>query len=542
MTESFSEGASKRDFETVLNNAVGEFGKYQLISILLLAIPAACSGFMAGDYIFTAARLPHRCAVPLCDGPEPEYLPDWISNAIPEINTGFDECNRYVNITDISNNTTLGDVCPASMFDRNRTESCDSFVFERTNTVVYDFNLQCQEWLRALAGTFNSVGGMVSLIIAGYISDNLGRRMSIIFFGFNEALTGLIRAFSVNFAMYVAFQFLQTAIGGGIFSASYILATELVGPKYRVLTSATMSSAFAAGQMIVGLVASVVPEWRHLTLVLFCPVFLTVFYYWIVHESHRWLLSKNKQEQARATLNHIAGVNGRAISQYDMDFLLTAIPRKMEANNVEINTPLIMRVVKSPVMLRRCCTTPIWWITTTFIYYGLSINSVSLSGNMYLNYVATAAVEIPGYWTAVLVLDRVGRKVTLFTGYMLCAICCISFAFIPNNMYGLSLAVYLTGKFSIAAVFTSLYLYTSELYPTRHRHSFLGYSSMMGRIGSIISPLTPPLTVYWSGIPTVLFGAMAVVSAVLVLSQPETLGTKLPDTIEDAELVRSISK
>ncbi|XP_061706066.1 LOW QUALITY PROTEIN: organic cation transporter protein-like [Cydia pomonella] len=538
MTESVSVGESKLDFETVLNNAVGEFGKYQLISILLLAIPAACSGFMAGDYIFTAARLPHRCAVPLCDGLEPEYLPDWISNAIPETATGIDECNRYINITDNSN-TTLGDVCPAIMFDRNRTESCDSFVFERTNTVVYDFNLQCQEWRRALAGTFNSIGGMVALIIAGYISDNLGRRMSIVFFGFNEALTGLVRAFSVNYAMYVAFQFLQTAIGGGIYSASYILATELVGPKYRVLTSATMSSAFAAGQMIVGLVASVVTEWRHLTLVLFCPVFLTVFYYWIVHESHRWLLSKNKQEQARATLNHVAGVNGRTILIAEMEFLLTAIPRKMEANKIDTKTPLLIRVVKSHVMLRRCCITPVWWITTTFIYYGLSINSVSLSGNMYLNYVATAAVEIPGYWTAVLVLDRVGRKVTLFTGYMLCAICCISFAFIPNNMYGLSLALYLTGKFSIAAVFTSLYLYTSELYPTRHRHSFLGYSSMMGRIGSIISPLTPPLMVYWSGIPSMLFGAMAVISAVLLLSQPETLGTKLPDTIEDAELLGS---
>ncbi|XP_063636275.1 organic cation transporter protein-like [Cydia splendana] len=538
MTESVSEGATKLDFETVLNNAVGEFGKYQLISILLLAIPAACSGFMAGDYIFTAARLPHRCAVPLCDGLEPEYLPDWISNAIPETATGLDECTRYINITD-SSNTTLGDVCPASMFDRNRTESCNSFVFERMNSVVFDFNLQCQEWRRALAGTFNSVGGMVALIMAGYISDNLGRRMSIIFFGFNEALTGLIRAFSVNYAMYVAFQFLQTAIGGGIFSASYILATELVGPKYRVLTSATMSSAFAAGQMIVGLVASVVTEWRHLTLVLFCPVFLTVLYHWIVHESHRWLLSKNKQEQARATLNYVAGVNGRTISLSDMEYLLTAIPRKMEANKIDTKTPLFMRVVKSRVMLRRCCTTPVWWITTTFIYYGLSINSVSLSGNMYLNYVATAAVEIPGFWTAVLVLDRVGRKVTLFTGYMSCAICCILFAFIPNNMYGLSLALYLTGKFSIAAVFTSLYLYTSELYPTRHRHSFLGYSSMMGRIGSIISPLTPPLMEYWSGIPSVLFGAMAVISAVLVLSQPETFGTKLPDTVEDAELVGS---
>ncbi|KAI8440153.1 hypothetical protein MSG28_001549 [Choristoneura fumiferana] len=255
MTESVGASESKREFNTVLNNAVGEFGKYQLISILLLAIPAACSGFMAGDYIFTAARLPHRCVVPMCDGPEPEFAPDWILNAIPESSTGFDECSRFVNLTN-DMDTSLGDFCPASMFDRNRTEACESYVFERTNSVVYDFNLQCQEWLRALGGTLNSLGAMVALVIAGYISDNLGRRMSIVFFGFNEAMTGLIRAFSVNYAMYVTLQFLQTAIGGGVYSASYILATELVGPKYRVLTSATMSSAFAVGQMYVGIIAS----------------------------------------------------------------------------------------------------------------------------------------------------------------------------------------------------------------------------------------------------------------------------------------------
>lgn len=536
MTESVGESESKRDFDIILNNAVGEFGKYQLVGILLLAIPAACSGFMAGDYIFTAARLPHRCVVPMCDGPEPEFAPEWILNAIPETSTGFDECSRFVNFTN-EMDTSLGDFCPASMFDRNRTEACDTYVFERTNSVVYDFNLQCREWLRALGGTLNSLGAMVALLIAGYISDNLGRRMSIIFFGFNEALTGLIRAFSVNYAMYVTFQFLQTAIGGGVYSASYILATELVGPKYRVLTSATMSSAFAVGQMYVGIIASAVPEWRNLTLVLFCPVFLLVFYYWIVRESHRWLLSKNKQEEARATLEYIAGVNGRQISSTDMDFLLTAIPSKIEKNKDKNERALIIRVLKSRVLLRRCCTTPIWWITTTFIYYGLSINSVSLSGNMYLNYIATCAVEIPGYWTAVLVLDRVGRKVTLFSGFMLCAICCIAFAFTPNSMFGLSLFLYLTGKFCIAAVFTSLYLFTSELYPTRHRHSFLGYSSMMGRIGSVISPLTPPLMTYWTGIPSMLFGGMGIISAILILTQPETLGAKLPDTLEDAEQV-----
>ncbi|XP_050342097.1 uncharacterized protein LOC126768187 [Nymphalis io] len=54
MTQGVSESDNKMEFETVLNNELGQFGMYQLINILLLAVPAAASGFMAGDYVFTA--------------------------------------------------------------------------------------------------------------------------------------------------------------------------------------------------------------------------------------------------------------------------------------------------------------------------------------------------------------------------------------------------------------------------------------------------------------------------------------------------------
>lgn len=58
-------------------------------------------------------------------------------------------------------------------------------------------------------------------------------------------------------------------------------------------------------------------------------------------------------------------------------------------------------------------------------------------------------------------------------------------------MYAVSLTVYLIGKYSIAMVMTSVYVYTAELYPTKYRHSLFAFSSMMGRVGSIVAPLTP---------------------------------------------------
>ncbi|XP_047023398.1 organic cation transporter protein-like [Helicoverpa zea] len=523
----------QEDFDFVLYREVGQFGKYQLLTIGLLAIPSLICAFMAGDYIFTAGSLPTRCAVPECDGLAPQYLPDWLSYAVPTTESGFDNCHRYANVS--SAVISPDGLCSASLFDRDIIVPCDGYVYERTNTIVYDFNIECQEWLRTLPGTLNSAGGMVALILAGFISDRLGRRMSIVFFSFNIALVGVIRAFSVNFAMYTALQFMQTAIGGGAFSAAYILAAEIVGPQYRVRTSATISSMFALGQVVLGLLAYAIPAWKTLTLVLYVPVFLLVSYYWILSESFRWLLSENKQEEGKATLEYAARLNNKQISEKNMNFLLTTIHKQVEENKQINDESLFFKVIKSPVLLRRCCSTPIMWMTTVFIYYGLSINSVSLSGNMYLNYIAIAAIEIPGFWTAVLLLDRVGRRITLFCGFMVCAICCAAFAFIPKSMYSLSLILYLIGKFCIGLVMTSLYLYTAELYPTRYRHSFLGFSSMLGRIGSIVAPLTPALMIYWSGIPSIMFASTAIISAILVLTQPETFGQKVPDTIEDAE-------
>ncbi|KAI5633319.1 hypothetical protein NE865_13928 [Phthorimaea operculella] len=104
-------------------------------------------------------------------------------------------------------------------------------------------------------------------------------------------------------------------------------------------------------------------------------------------------------------------------------------------------------------------------------------------------------------------------------------------------MATLRLVLFLVGKFGIAIVFTSLYLFTSELYPTEYRHTLLAFSSMIGRVGSITAPLTPALMVYWQGIPSLMFGAMGLLSGLLVLTQPETLGAKMPDTLAEAEAI-----
>lgn len=92
-------------------------------------------------------------------------------------------------------------------------------------TLCRQFDLGCQDWLRALAGTLNSVGTLLVLPMIGFISDRFGRRVALVTSVCNLALIGLIRAFSVNYPMYLSLQILQTTLGAGTFSSAYIFGT-----------------------------------------------------------------------------------------------------------------------------------------------------------------------------------------------------------------------------------------------------------------------------------------------------------------------------
>ncbi|KAL0880517.1 hypothetical protein ABMA27_002913 [Loxostege sticticalis] len=521
------------DLDDILVDEVGQVGRYQLAILALVAFPCIFSGF-TGEYVFTTARIPTRCRIPQCDGPDPEFTPSWAANAIPVTSSGaFDQCNRFSNSS--YQGSVSPDSCPAFLFDTASTESCEEYVYENNYSVVHEFGLACDEWRRSLIGSIRVMGDLLVLPITGYISDRWGRRVAITINAFNLAWTGFVRSFVNSYELFLAFEVLESAIGAGTYSSCYILVAELFGPKYRVAAGASLSTMFATGQVILGFIAWGVPYWRTLTRVIYGPLLLVISYYWLLPESVRWLLSKGRYEDAEKILRNVAKKNKKHLSDKSLEALrASAEAEKTRVKPREVWLPL--QVFRSRVILSRCCVTPIWWITTTLVYYGMSINAVNLSGNPYLNYAIVAAVEIPGYWTAILLLDRIGRKAMMISAYGICAICQFTFAFSPAGLEVLNMAVYLIGKYCISIVVTSMYVYTAELYPTKYRHNLFAFSSMLGRVGSITAPLTPALALnVWESLPSVMFGSFALLSATLVFTTPETLGTKLPDTMEDAE-------
>ncbi|XP_069357833.1 solute carrier family 22 member 3-like isoform X2 [Maniola hyperantus] len=475
--------------DDLLRTELGEFGWFQLRNLLILTI-AILFCAVKNDYIVATAAIPHRCQIAECgeNSRLHNYNPDWILNAVPKIKSGFSSCDRYAP-TDSGINGSL-DYCPPSLFNHTNVISCEDFVYANDHSLVYDFNLGCNEWLRVSVGAVGHVGLVLGLPLTGYISDRFGRKVALVFNIFSLGLVGVIRAFSVNYTMYMILEMVQTIFGSSVYPTAFVLASELVGPKYRYV-SVIFSSMYSLGQVMLGGVFWLIGSWRYATLAVHIPCLFMIVYYWLLSESIRWLLVKEKYVEARKIIETAAKLNKKSISDKSMEALLK--PQQDLPHLGMKKAGLIRMVIRSPILLTRVCTTAVWYIAGTFVLYGLSINSTGLSDTTYLNFMLVSAMGIPACFVGGFLLTKVGRKATVSSGFFLSALCNILFVVIPSGMYTFRLIAYLLGKVGATVALTCVNLYTSELYPTECRHTLLAFSSTVGQLGAIAAPLTPAL-------------------------------------------------
>lgn len=93
----------------------------------------------------------------------------------------------------------------------------------------------------------------------------------------------------------------------------------------------------------------------------------------------------------------------------------------------------IVQVLHSTVILIRLLVCSFCWLTNTFVYYGLSLNSVAFAGDKYTNFILVAVVEIPAYLLTWALTDYIGRKATLSGSFLLSGAFCLMIQFIPKG-------------------------------------------------------------------------------------------------------------
>ncbi|XP_013173810.1 PREDICTED: organic cation transporter protein-like [Papilio xuthus] len=519
------------DLDVILKQ-LGPFGKYNIVNYALLLFPIYLAGMYSSIYVFEASDIDYRCEITQCEVIN-ESL--WLEYAIPRDKNDLSKCKRY----QFTGNYSQSNVTCTQKDFEVVVEQCDKYVYSDEDSAVKDFDLGCQNWKRTLIGTIHNSGLFVSLPLTGMLSDRFGRKVALPIASLMNGIFGITRSFSTNYYMMIAMEFLEASLGAGAYSTAFVLAMEIVGPKGRVFGNTLINVLYVFGSMTLAGLAWWLQNWRKLLRILYFPALLVFSYLWILNESARWLLSKGRHEEAVEILKKASNMNKVHISDDSLSSLFklgTEDPKSKEvANNEGKTESSFLQALKSSIIRKRVAVCSFLWITCTFVYYGLSINSVSLAGNKYINFMLVAFVEIPANFVCLYVLEKFGRKRTLTSTYLLSACFCVSLSLIRKDQKWLSLVIYLSGKFSITVAYSSVYIYVSEVFPTNVRQSLLAVCSALGRVGSTLAPLTPLLALYYDNLPAIFFASITVVASALVFTLPETINVPLPDTIEEAE-------
>ncbi|KAH8237408.1 hypothetical protein KR038_011273, partial [Drosophila bunnanda] len=545
------------DFDDILGQ-IGEFGPFQRRNYLLICIPVLFAAANSLSYVFTAGSPTYRCQVPGCDSlEEPDYGADWVPGAVPGTwnNKGHFTpltCERFVaNVSSVQSRPE--EWCSAENFLKE-TERCRQFVYGSSeHTIVQQWGLQCREnlWKLAFVGTMHFAGLVVGTALSGYLADRFGRKHVFLICIVFMALTGVGQALSWNYSSFLAFALLNAVGTSGVYPLAFIIGVEMVGPRKREMCSIVLNYFYAVGEALLGL-AAFLPNWRHLQLALSLPPLLCVAYFWLVPESVRWLLARNRRAQAAVIIRRAAKVNRRDISVELMASLkeqeLNGIAlTELEASGapVELKEDQIWRAVKevfsSHILLARYAIMLLVWAVNAIVYYGLSLNATNLSGNKYLNFTLVCLVEIPGYSIAWFCLRRLGRRLALSGSLLLCSVTCVASGFVTMGANWLIVTLFLIGKLGITSSFAVIYTFTAEMMPTVIRSGGVGVMSTFARFGAMLAPFVPLLSSYYEPLPLLLFGATSLVAGLLSLLLPETFHQKLPDTVS-WNIIRILNK
>jgi MFS transporter, putative metabolite:H+ symporter len=180
------------------------------------------------------------------------------------------------------------------------------------------------------------------------------------------------------------------------------------------------------------------------------------------------------------------------------------------------------------------------WATMNFSYYGIFLwlplqftrRGFSLEQALLFNLIIAVA-QIPGYFSAAYLVERIGRKPTLVAYLLLAAGGAFFFgqvALAARDIPAILIWGSVVSFFNLGA-WGVVYTYTPELYPTHLRGTGSGWAAACGRVFAFLAPLSIAYQIAAFGSDRTVFlvftGVMVLGGVVVALFGPETRGQSL---------------
>lgn len=524
---------------------VGSTGRFQILHVTLLVIPVFLMPSHNLLQNFVAAVPTHHCSahtnlsqsrlsaeqtllitVPLDQKGRPErcrryVTPQWHLLAKNETSGSWEQGDDQ---EDLGNGDLQG--C---------TDGWSYNMTEMTSTIVSDWHLVCEtRSLKEMGQTIYMGGVLVGAIVFGSLSDRYGRRFLLLFSNLLMAVAGTCAAFSSSFALFCLFRFMCGMALSGLGLNTFSLIVEWIPTRVRTVVGTLTGYCYTFGQLLLAIIAYFVRDWRWLTLAVSLPFYVFFLYSWWLHESSRWLVLSNNTEKAIKNLHSVAKFNGRQEEGEKIDVKMVQESMKKELSCSHGNYT-VLDLFRTATMRKMTICLSAVWLSTSFAYYGLAMDLQKFGVDIYLIQVIFGAVDIPAKVVITVTMSLIGRRPSQCGALLVAGVTILANLLVPNDLQTVRTSLAVVGKGCLAASFNCCYLYSGELYPTIIRQNGMGWVSMMARVGAMVAPMVLLSGDYMPWLPGLIYGGAPIISGVAAIFLPETLGSPLPDTIQDVE-------
>jgi len=364
-------------------------------------------------------------------------------------------------------------------------------------------------------------GQLVGAVGFGWIAERWGRRRCMLATLLIFSLGALACAAAKSYDALWWLRFVQgIGLGGEIpLMAAYL--NEFAHAEGRGRFSISVQVLFSVGLMVVAIVSVyVVPHWgwQWMFIIGGIPALVAVPMRSVLPESPRWLASQGRYEEADGALARI-----ESIARQD-GLTVPALPENLPT--VAEVRPRLADLFKG-IYLRRTISVWLMWIGAYFVSYGITAWMPSLFRTVYhldvqqsLVYgLIMSAIGLGGAFSAIYLIEAIGRKPMFLISLTGCCIPLLSFAFLPQLSAIGTLSVATAGFFFLSMTLLSLATYTAEIYPTHLRALGGGVASAWQRGASVVGTTVVGWVLPYYGVNAVfvMFGLFALMGAVVTL-------------------------
>ena len=394
-----------------------------------------------------------------------------------------------------------------------------------------------------MIGAMALFGAFVGALVFGKIGDLKGRKY---IYGLEMTILlvfAIVSALSVNVFMLLISRFILGIGIGGDYPISSTIMSEYSNVKNRgklVLSVFSMQGFGLLAGTLVGLLSvhflPLADSWRFMLGFGAVPAASVIYLRRKIKESPRYSIEKGDMKNASMAVRDATGRT-------------TAVKQEASKSNT---TQASLRKYWIFVL-----GTAGSWFLFDMAFYGTSVNSGNIlssigygavAGNLRAsiyniavgNAVLSGAFAVPGYWIAVGLVDKVGRKRLQWIGFSAMAIIYFIFALkyiAISKDFALFVALYgMSYLFGNMGPNSTTFLIPTELFPTEIRTTGHGIAASTGKLGAGIFTFLVPVIETLDGLPTVL-GILTVIAALGVILTLTTLReTKMKSLEESSRL------